>query len=195
MKTLKVPKMLHDVLGEETTLLNILLIALLTFFIMAALLLRSSETFAEAGLFKGGIAFLLIADIIAGAIANFTKGTNDFYAQRPLNRWIFIAIHVQPLLLAWLLKSSLMEGFVIWITVIVSASITNLLSGRPYQRVVGAFFMGIGVFLVLALTQNDAIVLLTANLFFVIKVVFSFSVNHESTHVGLSGGQHEHHVL
>jgi len=195
MKTLKVPKMLHDVLGEETTLLNILLIALLTVFIMAALLLRSSETFAEAGLFKGGIAFLLIADIIAGAIANFTKGTNDFYAQRPLNRWIFIAIHVQPLLLAWLLKSSLMEAFVIWITVIVSASITNLLSGRSFQRVVGAFFMGIGVFLVLALTQNDDIVLLTANLFFVIKVVFSFSVNHESTQVGLSGGKHEPHVL
>jgi len=195
MKTLKVPKMLHDVLGEETTLLNILLIALLMVFIMAALLLRSSETFAEAGLFKGGIAFLLIADIIAGAIANFTKGTNDFYAKRPVNRWIFIAIHVQPLLLAWLLKSSLMEAFVIWITVIVSASITNLLSGRSFQRVVGAFFMGIGVFLVLALTQNDDIVLLTANLFFVIKVVFSFSVNHESTQVGLSGGQHEHHVL
>ena len=195
MKTLKVPKMLHDVLGEETTLLNILLIALLTVFIMAALLLRSSETFAEAGLIKGGIAFLLIADIIAGAIANFTKGTNDFYAQRPLNRWIFIAIHVQPLLLAWLLKSSLMEAFVIWITVIVSASITNLLSGRSFQRVVGAFFMGIGVFLVLALTQNDDIVLLTANLFFVIKVVFSFSVNHESTQVGLSGGKHEPHVL
>lgn len=195
MKTLKVPKMLHDVLGEETTLLNILLIALLTVFIMAALLLRSSETFADAGLFKGGIAFLLIADIIAGAIANFTKGTNDFYARRPLNRWIFIAIHVQPLLLGWLLNSSLLEAFVIWTTVIVSAIITNLLSGRPYQRVVGAFFMGIGVFLVLVLTQNDAIVLLTANLFFVIKVVFSFSVNHESTQVGLSGGQHEHHVL
>ena len=195
MKPLKVPKMLHDVFGEETTLLNILLIALLTVFIMAALLLRSSETFAEAGLFKGGIAFLLIADIIAGAIANFTKGTNDFYARRPLNRWIFIAIHVQPLLLAWLLNSSLLEAFVIWTAVIISAIITNLLSGRPYQRVVGAFFMGIGVFLVLVLTQNDAIVLLTANLFFVIKVVFSFSVNHESTQLGLSGGQHEHHVL
>ena len=195
MKPLKVPKMLHDVFGEETTLLNILLIALLTVFIMAALLLRSSETFAEAGLFKGGIAFLLIADIIAGAIANFTKGTNDFYARRPLNRWIFIAIHVQPLLLAWLLNSSLVEAFVIWTAVIVSAIITNLLSGRTYQRVVGAFFMGIGVFLVLVLTQNDAIVLLTANLFFVIKVVFSFSVNHESTQLGLSGGQHEHHVL
>lgn len=176
---IKVPKFFHDILGEETYFVSLLMIGVVTTAVMGWLTMSEGDVFVRNGNIRGAFAFLLLADIIAGTVANFTKGTNDYYAARPVNRWIFIAVHLQPILIAWLLGSSIFNALLIWGFTIFSVSVVNILKGSIHQRVVAGTLMGMGLFMSLSLYNDASIVFLTMSVFFVIKVIYSFGVDHE----------------
>lgn len=176
---IKVPKFLHDILGEETSGYAIGLIALATALIMGYLMLVEGQLFVASGTIAGIVGFILLADIIAGTVANFTKGTNNFYAKRGLNRWIFIAIHVQPVIISWLLGFNITHGIIIWFYTILAAVIVNLMIGKSYQREAAGTFMTLGIFLSVVLYEGVSMVALTMGIFFSIKVIYSFAVDHE----------------
>jgi len=178
MRLLKVPKFFHDILGEETQPLALALVITTTALLMGYLLCRECQVFAAAGLVRGGLAFILLADIIAGTIANFTSGTNDYYVRRSVNRWVFIAVHVQPVIIAWLLGFDLLSALALWGYVILAASVVNLLMGKAHQRLVAAALMSFGVFFALVLYGGEPLMMQVMSVFYVIKVVFSFGVNH-----------------
>ncbi len=179
MNRVKVPKFLHDILGEETETFTLLLISIVTVIVMTGLIMTEGQFFSDEDLLKVILGFALLADIVAGTVANFSAGTNNFYAKRPKNRWSFIAVHVQPVFIAWLLGFSLSYAAILWIFVIVATSIVNLLVGSVHQRIVAGFFMALGIFGALLLYGGDSIVMQVMAVFFVIKVVFSFGVDHE----------------
>ncbi len=52
-------------------------------------------------------ACLSVLDIAAGGIANFTRSTNDLYAERPRNHWALIALHIHMMAAAMLIGSHL----------------------------------------------------------------------------------------
>lgn len=176
---IKVPKFFHDILGEETHGYAIGLIAVTTALIMGCLMLLDGEMFVASGTIAGIIAFILLSDIIAGTVANFTKGTNNFYAKRALNRWIFIAIHVQPVIISWLLDFNMTHAITIWLYTILAASVVNICSGKSYQREVAGTLMALGIFLSVVLYEGVSMVALTMGIFFSIKVIYSFAVDHE----------------
>jgi len=176
---IKMPKFFHDILGEESHVISLILIAGVTAVIMGWLAFTEGDVFIQNGRIKGAIGFLLLMDIIAGTVANFTKGTNDYYAARPTNRWVFIAVHIQPILIAWLLGFPLQSAALIWGFTILSVSLVNVLKGTLHQRVVAGTLMSLGIFLSLILHKDGSMVMLLMSIFFVIKVIYSFGVDHE----------------
>lgn len=88
---MKAPAWLHDVLGKEPNLSAAFLVVGFAVVLATLVLTLASPPVAS---WRIVIAWLLLADIAAGCVANFTKSTNDFYARRPRNRWWFIAAHV-----------------------------------------------------------------------------------------------------
>lgn len=179
MKSFKVPAFLHDVLGEENTAFSILIIGFVTLSLSGALLTLDAATLFKSGTLRGVIALVLIADILAGTIANFTKGTNNFYAQRPQNRWLFIAIHFQPVLIGWLLGFELLPFTLLWLFTLASVSLVNITKAPEKQRVLAASLTSLAIFLGLYLLRDMPLSILVMAIFFSIKVIFSFGVNHE----------------
>ena len=175
MTLLAIPSPLHDVLGERQSRLAIALIA------GAALVAVLSVTpaLAEVALWRGILAALLIADIAAGAVANLTNGTNDFYAARPRHRWVFIAVHLHLPVVALLLGLPLVPALIAWAAVIVAAVIVNALAGRGEQRVLAGTLL-IVIVCGLTLLPDQQITLLLVSALFAAKVAYSFAVDHRA---------------
>jgi hypothetical protein len=177
----KVPKFFHDILGEETHVVSLVMIGAVSVAVMVWLIMAEGDVFVQKGIIRGAFAFLLLIDIIAGTVANFTKGTNDYYAARPINRWAFIAVHIQPILITWLLGYSLLSAILIWGYTVFSVSVVNILKGSIHQRVASGALMVLGIFTSLVLYKDASLVLMTMSVFFVIKVIYSFGVDHEGS--------------
>ena len=167
-----VPSALHEALGKRQTTGAI---AAIIAAVMAFLLLWGPELFSASG-WRHWMAALLAIDIVAGAVANFTRGTNDFYMQRPLHRWGFIAIHVHILLIGWLLGWDIAPVFWVWFGTILGASIVNLTGNKPF---IGGLFLAIGLMALPILGLGGLEFCLSAAFF--LKVTYSFAVNHYAT--------------
>lgn len=173
MKYFKTHEFLHEVFGERQSLLEV--ICTIAFALFGTWTIYDLADISVID-WKVILAFILIADVLAGCIANFSVGTNEYYSQRPKNRLIFIAIHVHILVIAWLLSEPMQSALIIWGYTIASAFVVNALKGRLIQRFVAANLMCVGLFILVSLSL--AIGFLLVSLFFLIKVLFSFSVDH-----------------
>jgi hypothetical protein len=173
MKYFKTPESLFEVLGEKQTVLEVSCILLFALF---GSLIIYNEAEIQFDHWRSVIAYILIADVLAGCIANFSFGTNEFYAQRPKSRLIFIAIHIHILLIAWLLAEPMESALIIWGFTIGSAFIVNAFHGKSIQLFIAANLMCYGVFLLIYLSLPSWF--LMVSMFFMIKVLFSFSVDH-----------------
>ena len=176
MKTFMVPKSLHEVFGEQQTWLEVtgvVLFALVGSGLIYGLLYTPV---AELSVWRSVIAWLLIADILAGCIANFSRGTSQFYAARPSGRWLFIAIHFHLIAVAWLLGEAVLPVSYIWVFTILAAIVVNLLQSHRYQLFIAANLVVYGLILIVALALPSWLMLVS--ILFMLKVVFSFGVDH-----------------
>lgn len=155
------------------------LIAILGFGVAVptALATTSPEIFGSVALWRGLLALLLVLDIAAGCVANFTRGTNDFYAERPRNRWIFIAIHVHIVAVAALLNLDVAASIAVWGYTIASAILINLLAGKPSQTFAGGLLLSAGL-TAIALWPGLSPFMGAVCALFMLKVLFSFAVDH-----------------
>lgn len=181
MKYFKTPEFLFEVFGEKQSLLEVC--GTIVFALFGSWIVYSVADISLDN-WKSIIAFLLIFDVLAGCIANFSYGTNEFYSQRPKSRLIFIAIHVHILAIAWLLSEPMGSAIMIWGYTIVSAFIVNALKGKSIQSFVAANFMCYGIFLLIYLSLP--LWFLMVSIFFMIKVLFSFAVDHFGKHANCS---------
>lgn len=173
--SIKIPSLLHEVLGERQSRSGLVLVGLLS----AALALLWLPAIAHQGdlaLWRKVLAGLLLLDIAAGAAANLTAGTNAFYASRPAHRWGFIAIHIHLPLMATLLGLPLAPYLLVWAYTIAAAVVVNLLQGHPAQRLVAGGLLCLGL-MALPLLALDGLGM-AASLLFLFKVAYAFAVNH-----------------
>ncbi len=172
---MRAPAWLHDVVGEDPSAGQ--LAATLAFALPTATvaLVLASPPVAS---WRVVLAWLLLADIAAGCVANFTRSTNDFYAARPRQRLVFIAVHLHLPVFGWLVGASESAGplAAVWGLTIVSAFIVNALAGRDAQVFVGGLLLSIGLVATTALTMPTLVRLASA--LFLTKVAFSFAVDH-----------------
>jgi len=167
------PEFLHEVFGEQQSAVE--LICVVVFAVFGSIIIYSLTDF-ELPLWRVAVGFILIADVLAGCIANVSFGTNAFYASRAKNRFIFITIHIHILLIAWLLNESLTIAVSVWLYTIVSAFFVNALQGKVIQNFVAANLMCYGIFMLIYLSLPMWFLMVC--IFFMIKVLFSFAVDH-----------------
>jgi len=168
---------LHDVFGEAQRPGQLIAILGFGVAVPATLAVTSPEIVGSVALWRAMLALLLILDIAAGCVANFTRGTNDFYAARPRNRWVFIAIHVHILAVAALLGADPGPALAVWGYTIAGAIAVNLLAGKPAQTFAGGFLLAIGL-TGIALWPGLSSFMTVVSALFMLKVLFSFAVDH-----------------
>lgn len=171
---------LKEVLGAQQSLGSLICIALMTF--MAALFWLNNADFSttDTALWRHILATTLMLDIAAGAVANFTRGTNEFYAQRPAGRWLFIALHIHLPAIGWLLEQPLLPLLLIWGFTIGAAICVNMAYHQRWQPVIAGLFLCAGVVVVTEMNLPSWQTGLA--MLFVIKVVYAFAVNHYPQH-------------
>ncbi len=177
MNLIHIHRHLHDVFGEVQRPGQ--LIATLTFGVAvpAVLAVTSPEIVGSVSAWRAMLALLLVLDIAAGCAANFTRGTSDFYAGRPRNRWAFIAVHVHVIAVAALLNLELAASIIVWGYTIAGATLVNLLAGKPSQTFAGGLLLAIGLTGVALWPDLSPFMSVVCTLF-MLKVLFSFAVDH-----------------
>lgn len=184
MKPIRIPRVLHEVLGEEQGALEIALVALGG--LAAAASFAAFAPIGTASTVAGLLALLLAADLGAGSAANFTRGTSDYYAVRPKLRWVFIAIHLHLPAMALLMGVDLGPSAAVWAYTVGAASAVNVFSLRWQIALAGAL-VALGTMLIGLLAWDSPALRLAAGLF-LLKVAYAFAVDHYAADRGRSTG-------
>ncbi|WP_068783467.1 hypothetical protein [Paenibacillus phocaensis] len=177
MKQIIIPSVLHDVFGERQSLGSILTILLFGGLLTAVLYWMYPEMTSNLPVWRSVLSLLLIFDIFAGCIANFTPSTSNYYATRTRNRIVFIAIHFHVVLIGVLLNTAIGYSIGVWIYTLIGAYIVNSLKGKQSQLFVAGLLLSIGLGGTPLLPHIPPYILIPC-LLFMLKVIFGFAVDH-----------------
>ena len=175
--TIRIPSFLHDILGESQTVGELLTIGILSVGITSTLYVAFPEMTRDLPIWRSTLVYLLILDIVAGCVANFTRSTNNHYSRRSKERWIFIAVHVHLPIIAGLLGTGLGHALMVWGYTIVGAIMVNALNGSRFQLFTAGSLLVAGM-AIAVLSVEIPNYLLLISLLFMLKVLFSFAVDH-----------------
>ncbi|WP_147804248.1 hypothetical protein [Alkalicoccus halolimnae] len=175
---IKIPKFFHEILGEYQSKSALVIIALFVLISGAAAGIFGYDEWKGLSLVKQIVTWLLFLDIAGGVVANLTRGTDLFYNQHPKKRWIFIAIHIQPVILAWSMEVPLYYGVTIWIYTFIGAVFLNFIRESPFQSLSAGSLTGLGLLIVAYWGQTLPFLVSVLFIFYIFKVLFSFSVFH-----------------
>lgn len=179
MRTVQVPKFFHELLGKKTTLMELMIIILFTLIASSGVLIITANEWQVLKIYQIIVLVILMLDIYGGVIANFTYSTNEQYSRGSnKSRLIFLAIHIQPIILTLVLREFLMASLIVWAITIAGALIVNAYKGRDIQHVIGGLIMVINILIVILFLSYLPKYLLILYMFYVIKVCFSFAVDH-----------------
>ncbi|MCX7745789.1 MAG: hypothetical protein N2645_02710 [Clostridia bacterium] len=178
MKTVAIPKFFHEVFGKRSTVLELALTIFFSVGMSIFLLTCTYSEWKELEIWKIIVVVLLALDINGGVIANFTLSTNNHYKAHPKARLVFILLHVQPVILAHLLWNYFIPCIYVWGYTIISALIVNALIRHPAQRTIAAVFLTMGFSGLFLFFSSLPKFLFITLLFYLLKVVFSFAVDH-----------------
>ncbi|WP_221567133.1 hypothetical protein [Alkalihalobacillus sp. TS-13] len=178
MVPVKIPTFLHELFGKRISLVELWLTLLFCTGMTVLLLTLTYSEWQDLAIWKIVLFTLLIVDITGGVIANLSFSTNLYYRENARRRLIFISIHVQPIILAWLFGDYYGVSILVWVFTVISALIVNALTTNNAQRTIAIFLAVSGVSMLLLLSKAVPIVLLAVLSLFMFKVIFSFAVDH-----------------
>ena len=183
---IKIPKSFHELLGEFQTRSSLAAIALFVLVSGLFIGILGYEEWRGLSFLKQVVTWILFLDISGGVVANLTKGTDLYYERNPRKRWIFIAIHVQPLILSWSMGIPIHYGVIICAYTLIGAAILNLMRNYANQNLLAVSLTGVGLLIATYLGQTVPFFAATLWSFYILKVMFCFSVFHHR------GEQNEH---
>lgn len=187
-RIIPIPKALHDVLGRSQTPTEIVLVLLAGIGFSAVICVAGAAVLGAVPAWRAVLAVLLIVDIAAGCVANFTIGTDNHYTDRPASRWVFIAIHWHLVAVGALLGLALVPLLLVTAYTLLAAGAVNLLNGHRLHVPAGGFLVAAGIAgIVLWMPLSSPPFMVATAALFVLKVVFAFAVTHHSRGEILSG--------
>ena len=134
-KKIQVHKFLFELFGRETTKFDLLAIIICS--VSFAGLILQQKWNAEISTFKLIILIILALDIAGGVIANFTKGTNNYYSESLRKRYLFIFFHLlQPSILIWIFPTELQAILGISILTLISSIIVINVKNQYNQKII-----------------------------------------------------------
>ncbi len=175
---MNVPKIFQPLYGEKTTkktLFGSLLVGLFATLFIAIIFWSSLSSLA---IWKTILILLFTFDIFAGFIANFSMGTHHYYQQRTRLSYVFIIIHVQPIILMLLAGESWLTGLYLYAYMLATATLTYGIKKPNKQKFFGFFLNLLGVSLLLTVFQPIPTYLTLIFIAFFFKLIYGFSVHH-----------------
>lgn len=172
---IKVHKFLHELFGYETTRFDLVAIVIASVSLASlTLLFKWNEDFS---IIKKAVLTILALDIGGGVVANFTAGTNNFYAESLRKRYLFIFFHLlQPSILVWIFPSELVAILGVMLFTLACSIIVLRLKSPNNQRIVAVTLLLLSLILSALLNYTDPLAQVIMQ-FFSIKLILAFSVN------------------
>lgn len=174
-KVISVQKHFHQLFGRQTTLFDILIIVGCS--IAFASLSLGWIWNTDLSVLKKIIHTILALDIGGGVVANFTEGTNNYYAESLNRKYFFIFFHLlQPFLLVWIYPADLYAVAAVSLFTLIASMIILHVKTHHRQRVIALSLLTLCMMLTILIDFSGALVFLTM-LFYAIKLILAFSVN------------------
>ena len=178
-KKIQVHKFLGEVFGRETTTFDLLAIIISS--VSFAVLTLFVKWNADITIIKKIILTILALDIGGGVVANFTTGTNNYYAESLRKRYLFVLFHLlQPSILIWIFPSELIAILGVSLFTLTSSIIVLNIKKQYNQRIVAITLLLLSLILSTLLSYTDPLTKMIMQLFS-IKLILAFSVNWDST--------------
>lgn len=172
---IKVHRFFHELFGQETTTLDLLAIIISSVSFAGLTLILKWD--ADLSVIKKTLLIILALDIGGGVIANFTNGTNNYYAESISKRYLFVLFHLaQPSLLIWIFPSELLAILGVTLFTLTSSIIVLRLKSPNNQRIIAVTLLLLSLILATLLNYTDPLAQLIMQ-FFSIKLILAFSVN------------------
>ena len=120
---------------------------------------------------------ILALDIAGGAVANFTKGTNNYYNESLSKRYFFVFFHlIQPTILIWIFPNDFLLILGLSLFTLTSAIIVLKIKKHDMQIIVAVTLLLLSFVLSTLLNFSDLLTQLFIQLFS-LKLILAFSVN------------------
>jgi membrane glycosyltransferase len=172
---IKVHRLLRDLFGLETTRFDLLAIIISAVSFAALTLILNSNSAALAT--KAIVLIILALDIGGGVVANFTTGTNNYYAESLQKRYLFVVFHLlQPSVLIWIFPNELLAILGVSIFTLTSSLIVLNIKKNYNQRIIAVTLLLLSLILSTILNYTDPLAQVIMQLFSV-KLILAFSVN------------------
>ena len=174
-KVIFVQKHLHQLFGRQTTLFDILIIVGCAIAFASLTLTLIFNT--DLSVIKKIIHTILALDIGGGVVANFTVGTNNYYAESLTRKYFFVFFHLlQPSLLVWIYPADWYAVAAVSLFTLIASMIILHVKTHNRQRVTALSLLTLCRMLTILLNFSGAVLYLTM-LFYAIKLILAFSVN------------------
>lgn len=171
----KIHRLLRALFGLETTRLDLLAIVISALSFAALTLILNSNSDALAT--KTIVLIILALDIGGGVVANFTTGTNNYYAESLKKRYLFVVFHLlQPSILIWIFPSELLAILGVSLFTLTSSIIVLNIKKQYNQRIIAVTLLLLSLILSTILNYTDPLAQVIMQLFSV-KLILAFSVN------------------
>jgi len=178
-KKIQVHKFLSEVFGRETSMFDLLAIIICS--ISFAVLTLFVKWNADITITKKIILTILALDIAGGVVANFTTGTNNYYAESLRKRYFFVLFHLlQPSILIWIFPSELLVILGVSLFTLTSSIIVLNVKKQYNQKIVAITLLLLCLILSTLLNYTDTLSQMIMQLFS-IKLILAFSVNWASS--------------
>jgi hypothetical protein len=177
MKFVAIPRHLHELFGRTQHPAELAAVLGVSFALASGLLVLERHDLVVMPWWRIALVSALVLDIVAGCLANFTQGTNDYYAASPRRRWLFIALHVHVLAIALALRGPFRIALAVWAWTVAGTSVVTLLQGHRAQVLVAGSLLTIGL-MALALVSQLSRLELVAYQLYMLKLLVAFGVGH-----------------
>ncbi len=170
----KIPKLLHEIHGEVTTLSS--LVFIYTIAIVAAISIYFYSNSFGFIFWKQLLLLLLTLDIAGGVVANSTKSTREYYDKQPKLRVTFIILHVlQPLALWAIFQNNFVSISAVYAYTLFSCLFINSIKNYDNRKRIAFLLTIIGILFLILLSSSIGILEILLVLYMV-KLIFGFSV-------------------
>ncbi len=176
--SISIPKFFHELFGTHQQKPELILILLFTVLATLSTAWITAPYWVELKWYQNLVLWLLFLDIAGGVVANLSTGTNNHYNEHPKARWIFIAVHIQPLIIAAVLQSPLLIAIIIWLYTLLSACLINSLREKIYHRLLAGALYATALIVFVLSDLSLPLLIALIYLLYMMKVIYSFSVNH-----------------
>lgn len=168
----------REFLGETPTTKDKLTIFSVTLLLMAIIGYFNYAELSSMPLWKPILFLLMVLDIIAGAIANFTKSSQEYYKNNTKKRVQFILFHVVHIGLIYVAVGYFWFCLSVLAYVLAAAFVVNFTKTLKQQEINASIVTTIGFVLFYVVFPTPQILMWLPSVLLV-KLVFGFAIKRE----------------